>query len=293
MPPTWSIPVDPLGFTAPGAIYLGARNTLVSLDFLDEDHLLFTFRVPGLLHRDTANGEESDERQIRAVVLTLPQGAVEAEAQWTVHDRVRYLWTLKNGHFLLRDRNNLLEGDATLELKPFLDFPGPLLWLELDPAQQFLVTNSREPVAAPEPAPSGRSSSPDRIPAGSKPCSRRPRHDRRTGLRGDDNSVPISSYAFFAATPATLCWSAGSVPPFTCPSTRMGYLENLRGRGKQWMLNLNYFTGGTRMLGSVDTACEPDREFSLRGRNFCHRLRTRRREQAHGHDHRWPHTVGL
>lgn len=76
VPPTWSIPLDPLGFTSPGAIYLGARNSLASLDFLDEDHLLFTFRVPGLLHRDTSNGEESDERQIRAIVLTLPLGAV-------------------------------------------------------------------------------------------------------------------------------------------------------------------------------------------------------------------------
>ncbi len=150
LPPAWSIPVEPLGFTAPGAIYLGSRNTLASLDFLDENHLLFTFRVPGLLHRDSTNGQDSDERQIRAVVLTLPQGTVEAETLWTVHDRVRYLWMLKNGHFLLRDRNSLLVGDAALVLKPFLDFPGSLLWLELDPAQKFMVTNSREPVAEPQ-----------------------------------------------------------------------------------------------------------------------------------------------
>ncbi len=146
-PPTFTIPVDPLRFAAPGPIYLGSRNTMASLDFLDENHLLFTFRVPGLLHRDTANGQGSDERRIRAVVLTLPQGTVQAETLWTVHDRVRYLWMLKNGRFLLRDSNNLLVGDATLVLKPFLDFPGSLLWIELDPEQKFMVTNSREPVA--------------------------------------------------------------------------------------------------------------------------------------------------
>ncbi len=82
------------------------------------------------------------------MVLKLPGGTVEAEALWTVHDRIRYLWPLKDGHFLLRDRNNLLLGDGTLTLKPFLDFPGSLLWIESDPAQQFLVTNSREPIAA-------------------------------------------------------------------------------------------------------------------------------------------------
>ena len=68
---------------------------------------------------------------------------------WTVHDRVRYLWPLKDGHFLFRDRNNLFEGDSALTLKPYLDFPGSLLWIELDPAQHFLVTNSHEPVAKP------------------------------------------------------------------------------------------------------------------------------------------------
>ena len=52
---------------------------------------------------------------------------------------------LNDGHFLLRDRDNLEQGDATLELKPLLHFPGPLLWLEMDPAQQFLVTDSHEP----------------------------------------------------------------------------------------------------------------------------------------------------
>src|ERR1039458_4575628 len=112
--PAGSIPLAPLGFTAPSTNYLGARNTFVSLDFLDEDRLLFTFRVPGLIHRDLKTGEESSEREIRALVLKLPQGTVQAEALWTVHDRVRYLWPLKGGHFLLRDRNSLLQGDATL-----------------------------------------------------------------------------------------------------------------------------------------------------------------------------------
>ena len=67
--PAFSLPVEPLGFTAPAAFYLGQRHAFVSLDFLDEDHLLFTFRVPGLLHRQSGPGEE--ERQIRALVLRL------------------------------------------------------------------------------------------------------------------------------------------------------------------------------------------------------------------------------
>jgi hypothetical protein len=47
----------------------------VSLDFIGENRLLFTFRTPGLIRR--AGAKEDDVRQIRAVVLTLPQGTVE------------------------------------------------------------------------------------------------------------------------------------------------------------------------------------------------------------------------
>ena len=45
------------------------------------------------------------------------------------------------------------------------------------------------------------------------------------------------------------------------PINTAGYVENLRGQGTEWVVNLSYFTGGTRMLGSVDTACDPDDEF--------------------------------
>ena len=82
------------------------------------------------------------------MVLTVSTGAVEAEGVWTVHDRTRYLWMLKDGHFLFRDQENLQQGDAQLQLKPFLQFPGRLLWVDLDPSEQFMVSDSREPVAA-------------------------------------------------------------------------------------------------------------------------------------------------
>jgi hypothetical protein len=45
------------------------------------------------------------------------------------------------------------------------------------------------------------------------------------------------------------------------PINSEGYLESLRGRGLEWMLNLNFFTGGSRILGSVDSLCTPNLEF--------------------------------
>lgn len=255
LPPAITIPIDPLGFTAPGAIYLGARNALVSLDFIDENRLLFTFRVPGLLHRETGDNADGDEREIRAVVLTLPKGAIETESSWTVHDRVRYLWMLADGHFLVRDRNSLSEGDATLALKPYLDFPGSLLWLELDPTEQFLVTNSHEPVPAPQKsataASTGQSGASPTPAAGSAPD-----QDSDAGGAPPEYVLRILQRKSGQVSLVSRVRSAVHLPV-----NSLGYLENLRGKGTQWTLDMNYFAGGTRMLGSVDSVCEPDDNF--------------------------------
>jgi hypothetical protein len=45
------------------------------------------------------------------------------------------------------------------------------------------------------------------------------------------------------------------------PINSEGYLESLRGNGQQWLLNLNYFSGGSRILGRVDSACSPAFDF--------------------------------
>ena len=241
-----TIALEPLGFSPPNSIYMGQRYSFVSLDFLDENRLLFTFRVPGLIHRQAG---EYEERQIRAMVLELPSGAVEAEALWTVHDRQRYVWMLAGGRFLLRDRESLEMGDASLELKPFLRFPGPLLALDLDPEQKFLVTNSREGAAAHQPGESssasaaGISISED----GRKAESGSPIAVRI--LRRDSGKVMLVS-----RSPSTV----------HLPINSEGYLEVLRGQSDQWFLQMNYLSGGSRILGLVDSACTPSYDFLSR-----------------------------
>ncbi|MGA7339142.1 MAG: hypothetical protein WBE72_23700 [Terracidiphilus sp.] len=247
--PSWSIPVDPLGFSPPGPIYLGSRNALASMDFIGEDKLLFSFRVPGLLHRDAANGTASDERQIRAVLLSLPQGTVEAETVWTLHGRMRYLWMLKDGRFLLRDGNNLLVGDASLSVKPFLQFPGPLLWLELDPSQQFLVTDSDEPVKT--------DIKPGQVPA---PATAAASMDTSES-DSDADSSPDTVVRILRRDSGKVMLVSRVRSTVHLPINSDGYIEDLRGQRWQWMLNLSYFDGGSRMLGSVDSNCDPTDDF--------------------------------
>jgi hypothetical protein len=251
LPPTFFIPVEPLGFTAPAPNYLGLRWCFVSLDFLDENRLLFTFRVPGLLHRDPGDRDDT-ERQIRAVVVELPDGKVEAEALWTVHDRLRYLWMLKDRHFLLRDRDTVRQGDAKLELKPLLQFPGPLTWMELDPTQQFLVTNSREPAAS-SPKP-GEVASPPTAAANIVADGQMMPAETNPGktdlvvriLRRESGQVMLVSRVRSTVH---------------LPINSDGYLEGLRANGQEWLLNLNYFAGGSTMLGRVNSSCAPAFDF--------------------------------
>jgi hypothetical protein len=227
------------------------RYSFASLDFLDENRLLFTFRVPGLLHRE-AGDSDSDAHQIRAVVVALPDGKVEAEALWTVHDRGRYLWMLKDGHFLLRDRDTVQEGDSKLELKPLLQFPGSLLWLDLDPTQQFMVTNSVEPAVAADGDADGQVvgqavGGPAAAALGGSGHFDSKKTDLVVRiLQRESGRVMLVSRA-----PATV----------HLPINADGYLESLRGMGQQWLLNLKFFSGGSRILGRVDSSCSPAFEF--------------------------------
>ena len=255
--PAFSIPVEPLGFTPPGPLYLGQRNSLVSLDFLGEDRLLFTFRVPGLIHRHDVDPEDGDIRQIRAVVLRLPGGAIESEAVWAVHDRLRYLWMLRDGHFLLRDRDGLQMGDSRLELKPFLHFPGPLLSLEMDPAQQYMVTNSREPALTAQK--SSDVSSPSTAAATMTFDGPKPDAQNATGQQAAAESDMVVRILRRETGQVMLVSRVRSAVHL--PINAEGYLESIRSNGSQWLVNLNFFTGGSRIIGRVESACTPIFEF--------------------------------
>ncbi len=246
-PPAYTIPAGALGFASPGEIYLGSRFSLVSLDFLDEDRLLFSFRVPGLFHRDPSGMAGDTERHIRAVVVHIPDGEVQAEALWTLHDYGRYLFMLDGGKFALRDRDTLGLGNGALVLTPWLHFPGPLQYVELDPSRQFLVTESNEPHLSqakpgdvPSPTTAQASIDTDAAPTV-------PRQDSVLRiLRGSSGQVMLVSHVRNATH---------------VPFNADGYLEVLRSRGSSWLIQFNPFSGGNARAGAVDSVCAPRLDF--------------------------------
>jgi hypothetical protein len=254
--PAVSIPVGPLGYAPPGLTYLGRNNALISLDFLDENRLLFTFRAPGLLHREASDASSDRVRQMRAVVLTLPDGKVQAQTVWLVPDPRRYLWMLRDGRFLLREHDGLSLGDDKLETKPFLQIPGELVWLEVDPAQKVVVANSIEKTERQEagrPATSGSAAG--------------------QGQRASEPAVVVRVVEL----------ASGRVIQTQHPLTAAqpsidaeGSLETVHDKLDQWSLRLNPFLGGSRVLGHVESTCLPnswfisDKEILVAGCNPAH-----------------------
>lgn len=254
--PSLTIPVTPLGFANPAAFYFGERFAMVSLNFLDEDNLLFTFRIPGLIAREPRPAGETTaaERHIRAVTLSLPSGKVTAEAMWVLHDYSRYLWMLQGKRFLLRDRNQVKMGDASLHLEPFLRFPGQVNSVQLDPGQRLLVTDTTEAPAggkgsdgsATGPSPSTVGEPPTasaRVTGGAEVDSKDEDEQRLVRiLRMDTRQVVLFSHA------------SGNVH---LPVDGDGYYDALRSGDSRWLVAYEFFKGASTPIGLVDSVCDP------------------------------------
>lgn len=170
-----------------------------------------------------------------------------AEALWTVHDQGRYLWMLHDGHFLLRDQNDLQTGDATLELKPLLHFPGPLLWLEIDPTQKLMATDSDEPA--------GTRTQPGDVPSPATAAASITTDNPQTGGK------PEIVVRILQRATGQVMLTSRSRTTVHLPINDEGYLEFLRGRGHEWVLDLEAFTGGSRVIGRIDSTCSPVPDF--------------------------------
>jgi hypothetical protein len=247
LPPAFTISVGPLGFSVPGENYLLRRQSLVSIDFIDEDRILFTFHVSGLMERDADDKREGQKQQIRALVVTLPSGEIESQGAWIVPDRSRYVWMLNDGHFLLRVPDGLDEGDAQLKMTSYLRLPGQLLWIQMDPGQQFMITNSLESAAAAQKA------------GESGPSAADPPAAAADGQQHGEQSVLVARTMKLASRDvmrvSRVPWTSQT---FDWPMNSEGYLERSHDSGNQWLLKLNSFAGGDRVLARIRSGCPPE-----------------------------------
>src|SRR5271170_7469241 len=142
--PVVRISTVPLEYHPLSSFYLMSRTSSSSLDFIDNEHLLFTFRATGLLKRLPDCQPDDEDQLIRALVVHLPDGKVERSVEWRMHDRGRYLWTLGNGKFMVRQRDTLEVTDSSLELQPFLSAGSSIRLIKLSPDSRMLLIETED-----------------------------------------------------------------------------------------------------------------------------------------------------
>ncbi len=234
----------PLGYRPPGSLYMLSGRAFTTLDFIDGNHLLFTFHQPRLMQREAHPDRRDNDQVIKAVVLTLPSGEAQASVEWRMHDRLRYLWPLGDGRFLVRQKNSFLLTDASLKLKSYIEVATPVLSTEISPDGRVLVVeheyerHSAEQHSKLEQQAEQFGDSP-------------PREDTQVTL------VNIATREVLAALRTEL--------PIHIPVTSNGYVAVAKDKADknqdEFVVRFTPFQGDSVILGKVASTCTPHEEF--------------------------------
>ena len=246
--------MEPMGFQPLASHFMLDGGTGLTVDFVDNDHLLVTFSSRGLIPRAADAQADDDDHLVEARLVELPSGKVLARTEWLLHDRVEYLWNMGHGRFLLRVRDKLtmlqpmqrLTDSDAFRGTPVLDLsangePRRIVALLLSSDDDLLTLETMRQLPAAVGAASAVSFSGD---AGSE--------------------VQINFYRLdavpegFNARPAGMVRSPG---PVSVPMTRAGILDMFPGGKDRWMFNFNEHAGKVDELAEWQTTCQPRAQF--------------------------------
>jgi hypothetical protein len=151
--PTNQFDLSKLGFQQLSEMARRSGASNLSLDFLDRDHILFTFNPKKLFTRNPDCPATHNDRIVHAAILEISSGKVLKETEWYVHDSRRYLWTLGNGKILLRKLNTLYVVGADLQETPLWTSPKDLFWVSVTPdGKQIISENAADAASSPSKA---------------------------------------------------------------------------------------------------------------------------------------------
>lgn len=240
--PVARIAVGPLGFLAPSPAYLNARLAWASLDFIDNGHLLFTFHVNRLMKRLPGEPAEDDDQMIHVDVLDIASGKVLRQTDWRMHDRGRYLWALKDGAFLVRERNSLFLTNSGLELRPYLTFDTDLQAVEISPGRGLMLLEVKK--VLPSEGGEGEGDA-----GGAAPSLLAPPGIRRTRTE-----------LLLLRPGTTTALAHGMVrDPLQVPLLEDGFVNVLEGKtSKQWVIEKDQIDKTTHEIAEVKSACTPE-----------------------------------
>jgi len=254
--PPLRLPLENFGFQPLSPEFLLNGSSMLTLHYVDDKHLLFTFVARRLIPRLPNEPEDDQDRVVDAVLLELPTGNILARTSWHLHDHSQYLWSLGHGHFLLRVRDtlttfaplaNLSTGDPFAQ-QPFLVSPDrrfAVLIVSPDADLLIVETVKRTPPAAKPKTPL----------FGPTPAAPAPQLTER-------DPVQINFYRIHSGDdggPVQVA-SAGvmkSVKTGDVPVTTAGYLAVVDQGRPHWAFDFHSYTGKTDELSPFDSSCSP------------------------------------
>ncbi|MFT4114814.1 hypothetical protein [Silvibacterium sp.] len=254
MAPAVRIPVEPLGFSAPSRFYLTARFSSLTLDFIDADHLLFTFRKGGLLQREPNDPNDDMDQIIHALVLEASTGKVVNETVWRMHDREAYLWALGDGKFLVRQRNQLYRTDEKLQLRPFLHTDSEIQAISVSPTHRLMAVEyakyEQEPQT--EKAPEADAAKPMQAPTLGPDA---PHLDAELPQTERHKSTDI---LIVKLPEAQAIARTHTRAPVNLPMLADGLVIAVEGtKPDQWVVQTSPFHGESAKIGEMQSACAP------------------------------------
>jgi hypothetical protein len=247
------VPLQPMGYQATLPEFLLAGDSALTVDFVDNDHLLITFGVRRLMKREADSQPNDDDRTIGAFLVELPSGKVLARTEWRLHDRLQYLWNLGHGRFLLRVRDRLTEiapmaakdpNDAFQEL--------PLLRLERH-VVAILVSSDSDLLTVytmKHPAGAGDTVEISLGASAADPAPVQINFFRLVNVSDSADGLQIISAGAIRTREAA-----------SLPMTTSGFLDVLNGGRGSWLFNFDEHAGKVNELLAFDTSCFPRSTF--------------------------------
>ncbi len=277
--PTQKIPLEPLGYQAISTRYLLNGATMLTVDYVDNQHLLVTFGVSRLMMRLAECPEEDEDRVVNAVLLELPTGKELARTEWRLHDLGQYLWNLGDGIFMLRQRDvlttfspleQLTRGDAFQQHR-FLNFDRKIEAIIVSANRDLLTieTVKRHAPKTSQAQLAGAASTPATPNAHPTGLLRRDKEEApdRTPVEITFIRLLHQPNSFSAADPvssritAVLDGKLHTSKPIVIPLTSEGFLQTRASTRDGVLLDFVTFTGKTIDLGDFATSCAPKPTF--------------------------------
>lgn len=252
------IPLDTVGFQPQAHQFLLAGSSMMTLDYVDNQHILFTFGVHRLMKRIADDPPDDEDHMIEAVLLEVSSGRVLARTDWRLHDSGRYLWNLGHGRFLLRVRNtlttfaplaNLATGQAFRQ-RPLLNLPSRIGAVLVSPESDLAVVEV-----------AGKTAAAAAVPAAVVGPAPKPAPVEEDG---SGNSTPVTLYFYRLHIPeagdhvqATIAGMAHSVAFGGLPATGAGHLAIVDQGHQQWAFDFHPYNGKVLPLSPFDSSCRP------------------------------------